>query len=147
MLFALISQAEHSRQRELEQRIGSKFGEKVLGIVRQVVEPRYDTRGRERHWEACKLDYLANLALCEQRALDVSAANEIHQCGALVTDVRRLGSEYLTTFAPGGAPAVVRWFTDVVQAYEGHPTGPRPGMLPELRDLSGRLADAVLPEE
>jgi (p)ppGpp synthase/HD superfamily hydrolase len=146
VLVALLSEVEPSRQRELETRVGSKFGDKVVEIVRQVLEPRYDARGRERGWEACKLDYLANLALCDQRALDVSAANEIHQCGALVSDVRRLGIEYLSSYAPGGAATVVRWFTEVVQAYEGHPTGPRPGMLAELRDLTSQLAADVSAE-
>jgi (p)ppGpp synthase/HD superfamily hydrolase len=146
VLFALLSEVEHSRQHELASRIGAKFGDKVLEVVTQVLEPRYDNRGRERGWEACKLDYLANLGLCDQRALDVSCANEIHQCGVLLTDVRRLGSEYLTVHAPGGGPLVVRWFTEVVQAYEGHPTGPRPGMLAELRDLSERLS-AIVTEE
>ncbi len=147
ILLALLSEVEHSRQHELTARIGSKFGELALNVVRQVLEPRYDSRGRERGWEACKLDYLANLSLCDQRALEVSAANEIHQCGALITDVRRLGSEYLTGYAPGGGPTVVYWFTQVVQAYEGHPIGPRPGMLSELRDLSARLSDLIINEE
>lgn len=146
ILLALVSEVEHSRQRALTEAIGTKFGEPVLGVVLQVMEPRYDARGRERGWEACKLDYLANLGLCDQRALDVSAANEIHQCGSLVTDVRRLGSEYLSDYAPGGGAAVLRWFKKVIQAYEAHPNGPRPGMLAELRDLNLKLA-AGLGEE
>jgi (p)ppGpp synthase/HD superfamily hydrolase len=147
VLVALLNEVERSRQRELENRIGGKFGEKVVEVVRQVLEPRYDSRGRERGWEACKLDFLANLALADQRALDVSAANEIHQCGSLVTDIRRLGVEYLSSYAPGGGPAVIHWFTEVVRAYEGHPTGPRPGMLAELRDLTTRLAADISAEE
>ena len=147
VLVALLNEVEPSRQRELEERIGGKFGDKVVEVVRQVLEPRYDSRGRERGWEACKLDFLANLALCDQRALDVSAANEIHQCGALGTDLRRLGIEYLSGYAPGGAPAVLRWFSEIIQAYEGHATGPRPGMLAELRDLTARLAAGVAAEE
>lgn len=147
VLMALLSEVEPSRQRELERRIGGKFGEQVVAVVRQVLEPRYDARGRERGWEACKLDFLANLAQCDQRALDVSAANEIHQCGSLGTDVRRLGVEYLSAYAPGGADAVLRWFNEVIQAYEGHPSGPRPGMLVELRDLTARLATEIGIEE
>ena len=143
ILLALLSEVEHSRQHELAGRIGSKFGEPVLNVVKQVLEPRYDNRGRERGWEACKLDYLANLALCDQRALEVSAANEIHRCGAIITDVRRLGTEYLSTFAPGGGPTVAEWFARVVHAYEGHAVGPRPAMLAELRALSSRLSDLV----
>jgi hypothetical protein len=140
ILVALFSELEPHRRQDLEGRIAGKFGEKVAEVVSQVLEPRYDNRGRERGWEACKLDFLANLALADQRALDVCAANEIHQCGAVLTDARRLGVEYLSTYAPGGGPAVLRWLTDVVAAMEGHPRGPHPGMLAELRDLTGRLA-------
>lgn len=147
ILLALLSEVEHSQQAELAGRIGQKFGDLALQVIRQVLEPRYDTRGRERGWEASKLDYLANLALCDQRALEVSCANEIHQCGALLTDVRRLGSEYLSSFAPGGGTAVTSWFTQLVHSYEGHPTGPRPAMVAELRDLSTRLTALVLEEE
>jgi hypothetical protein len=61
----------------------------------------------------------------------------------LLTDVRRLGAEYLSGYAPGGASAVLSWFQDVVDTLERHPLGPRPGMLAELRALSGHLADRV----
>lgn len=143
VLCSLLNESSPVRRQELGGRICSKFGERVAEILKQVVEPRYDARGKERSWEACKLDFLAGLALADQRALEVAAAQEIHLCGSLLTDVRRLGAEYLSGYAPGGAPAVVRWFREVVDVLERHPSGPRPGMLAELRGLTRRLADQI----
>lgn len=137
----LINETQPTLRPELMQKVGVKFGERVLEVLRQVVEPRYDSRGKERSWEACKMDFLAELAGADQRALEVCAANEIFQCGAVVTDARRLGPEYLSGYAPGGAPALLRWFQGVVDALERHPIGPRPGMLAELRGLASRLGE------
>jgi (p)ppGpp synthase/HD superfamily hydrolase len=143
ILVPLVNEASPARRHELEAKIAKKFGEQVAGILRQVVEPRYDARGKERAWEACKLDFLAGLGVADRRALEVSAASEIQLCGSVVADVRRLGTEYLSGYAPGGAAAAVRWFREVVGVLERHPVGPPLGMLAELRDLTGRLAEAV----
>lgn len=141
ILTSLINETEPTLRPELMQKVAAKFGERVVEVLRQVVEPRYDARGKERSWEACKMDFLAELAGADQRALEVCAANEIFQCGAVVTDARRLGPEYLSGYAPGGAPALLRWFQGVVDALEQHPIGPRPGMLAELRGLASRLSE------
>jgi len=143
VLCTMLNEATPVRRRELSGKISDKFGEQISAILRQVIEPRFDARGKERGWEAYKLDFLAGLAMADPRALEVAAAQEIHLCGSLLTDVRRLGAEYLSGYAPGGASAVLRWFQDVVDTLERHPVGPRPGMLVELRVLSGHLADRV----
>lgn len=143
ILTALMNEASPARRHELGTKITAKFGETVSGVLRQVIEPRYDGRGKERTWEACKLDYLAGLGVADHRALEVSAATEIQFCGSVLADVRRLGTEYLSGYAPGGAAAVVRWFRDVVDTLERHPSGPPPGMLAELRDLAARLAETI----
>jgi (p)ppGpp synthase/HD superfamily hydrolase len=144
ILCSMLNEASPARRHELGQKIQAKFGDQVMAVLRQVVEPRYDARGKERNWEAYKLDYLASLTLADPRALEVATAQEIHQCGTLLTDVRRLGAEYLTGYAPGGGQAVARWFQEMVDALERHPTGPRPGMLVELRALGARLADQIV---
>ncbi len=143
ILASLLNETEPSLRAGLMQKVGSKFGERVVEVLKQVVEPRYDARGKERSWEAAKMDFLAELAGCDPRALEVCAANEIFLCGAMVTDARRLGTEYLSGYAPGGAPALLRWFHGVIDALERHPTGPRAGMLAELRDLTRRLSETV----
>jgi len=143
ILCPLLNGSSPVRRNELSQKILDKFGDQVSAVLRQVVEPRYDARGKPRSWEAYKLDYLAGLTLADQRALEVAAAQEIHECGSLLSDVRRLGAEYLSGYAPGGALAVVRWFLETVDALERHPIGLRPAMLMELRALATRLADQV----
>lgn len=143
VLSTLLNEATPVRRRELSGKIREKFGDQVSAILKQAVEPRFDGRGKERSWETYKLDFLAGLALADQRALEVAAAQEIHLCGTLLTDIRRLGAEYLSSYAPGGASGVLRWFQEVVDTLERHPSGPRPGMVSELRALSGQLADRV----
>jgi hypothetical protein len=83
------------------------------------------------------------MATAEPRVLEICVANEIFHVGALHTDVRRLGPEYLSGYAPGGAEMVLRWFRGVVLTMERHTAGPRPAMLAELRDLTARLAGAL----
>lgn len=143
ILTVLLDGTEPSLRPDLMQRVTGKFGERVVEVLRQTVESRFDARGKERSWEAAKMEFLANMAGADARALEVCAASEIYQCGAVVTDARRLGAEYISGYAPGGAPALLRWFQGVVDALERHPVGPRPGMLAELRDLSSRLRDAL----
>jgi (p)ppGpp synthase/HD superfamily hydrolase len=136
----LVNEAEPGRQADLRQRIGEKFGSKVAEVVDQVFEPRYDTRGKQRGWKAWKMDFLANLALAEPRALEVCSATQIHLCGSMLTDLRRLGVEYLSQFAPASAEEIIWWYSELAAALERHPVGPRPGMLEELGQLSRRLA-------
>lgn len=144
VLCSLVNEASPVRRQELQTKIEAKFGTRVREILQQVSEPRYDGRGKERNWEAYRLDFFAGLAQADPRALDVATAREIHLCGTLLTDVRRLGIEYLSGYAPGGSGAVVRGFQGMVDALERHPIGPRPAMLVELRTLSARLADQLL---
>jgi hypothetical protein len=145
ILSVLLGEAAPLRRAQLEPRIRAKFGELAVRIAGKAVEPRYDHRGRPRSWEACKLEYLSVLSEADSPTLEVCTASEIHLCGVLLTDVRRLGPEYLCGYAPGGAPAVLGWLAEVVEVLGRHPVGPRPGMVPELRDLRARLEATALP--
>ena len=89
------------------------------------------------------MEFLASLGTAEPPVLDICVANELFHVGALLTDVRRLGPEYLSDYAPGGAEMVLRWFRGVILTMERHATGPHPELLAELRDLTGRLAGAL----
>ena len=142
ILAVLLNGMEPTRRTPLAVKVGSKFGEGGV-VALQAVEPRYDTRGKERSWEACKMEFLAGLATAEPRVLEICVANEIFHVGALHTDVRRLGPEYLSGYSPGGAEMVLRWFRGVVLTMERHADGPRSEMLAELRDLTDRLAVAL----
>ena len=136
----LVNESRPSDRPALEQKVNEKFGTMVGEVVRDVVEPRYDNRGRPRNWEVCKMDYLANITAAGPRALDICAANQIHLCGSILTDVRRLGAEYLSTFAEAPADQTLWWYLSVITALEALPDGPRTGMLAELRGLSEQLS-------
>lgn len=143
ILRATANDAEPARRREVLEKIGAKFGTRVRQVLEQVLEPRFDTRGKPRSWEASRMELLAGLTTAEPCALEVMAAQEIYACGALLTDLRRLGPEYLSGYAPGGAPMVQRWFEGMVDVLTRHPVGPRAAMLAELRGLTERLVEGM----
>lgn len=143
ILAALLNDLTPEQQADFDPRVTAKFGAIVMETVRPALEPRLDARGKERSWEACRMEYLTVLSNADQRVCEVSAADAIHRCGGILTDLRRLGVEYLGSYAPGGAPVVVRLFQELVTTFERHPKGPRSAMLHDLRDLSTRLADGV----
>lgn len=143
ILRPVVNDAEAGRQRELLAKVEAKFGVRVGQVLAQVLEPRFDNRGKPRGWEASRMELLAGLTGAEPCALEVLAAQEIYACGALLTDVRRLGPEYLSSYAPGGAPTLRWWFGAVVDVLARHPVGPRPPLLAELRGLSERLIDSL----
>lgn len=140
ILSYLVNEASFADRVSLAPRICEKFGTMVSEVVSQVVEPRYDSRGRERTWEVCRMDYLASLPGAGARALDICVAHQIHLCASTLTDIRRLGVEYLTGSGGGSAEQTLWWYASIITALEGVTGGPRPGMLSELRALTGQVA-------
>ena len=143
VLGALMNDAPAPVRQRLAQKIRDKFGDTVASVVHQVTEPRYDDRGNERGWEAYKMDFLADLATAEPRVLEVFTAAQLHTCGTLLTDIRRLGVEYLSTFAPATASDIRWWYRAAIEALERHPVGPRPGMVDQLQRGAGLLASEL----
>ena len=140
ILSHLVNEASYGSRTQLSNKIAEKFGTMVSEVIGDVAEPRYDSRGRERNWEVCRMDYLANLSAAGPRALDICAANQIHLCGSTLTDIRRLGIEYLSTYAEAPAEQTLWWYGSVITALESVPSGPRTGMLLELKGLIELLA-------
>jgi (p)ppGpp synthase/HD superfamily hydrolase len=134
-----IEEAEGERRRELVEKVQQKFGPVVLAIAQDAAEPRYDERGRERPWRACKQDYLLNLASAEPRTLDICVADEIQCCGTTLTAIRRLGPEYLHTLSDASARQTIWWYTSLLEILERRPEWPHRGMLDELREMSEGL--------
>ena len=140
ILSHLVNEASYGSRTQLSNKIAEKFGTMVSEVIGDVAEPRYDSRGRERTWEVCRMDYLANLSAAGPRALDICAANQIHLCGSTLTDIRRLGIEYLSTYAEAPAEQTLWWYGSIITALEAVPSGPRTGMLLELKGLIELLA-------
>jgi (p)ppGpp synthase/HD superfamily hydrolase len=146
ILSHLVNEASYGSRGQLVNKIAEKFGAMVSQVIGDVAEPRYDSRGRERNWEVCRMDYLANLSAAGPRALDICAANQIHLCGSTLTDIRRLGVEYLSTYAEAPAEQTLWWYGSVITALEAVPSGPRTGMLLELKGLLELLARELEPQ-
>ncbi|MBA3520904.1 MAG: bifunctional (p)ppGpp synthetase/guanosine-3',5'-bis(diphosphate) 3'-pyrophosphohydrolase [Gemmatimonadales bacterium] len=127
----------------LEHKISDKFGPVTLAVAKDAVEPKYDRRGGERPWQACRQDYLALLAAAEPRALDICVADEIHGCGSTATALRRLGVEYLRAVSRAGSEQTIWWYRSMLEILERRPDWPRKDMLSELRVMSADLVRSL----
>lgn len=136
---ALEETAEAAAVEDLRRKIADKFGPTILGVVLDAVEPRYDPRGRERPWRACKQEFLVHLAEAEPRALDICVADEIQRCGWTGTMMRRLGVEYLRTVSHASVDQTLWWYRSMIEVLAGRAEWPRREMLDELRRMSAAL--------
>jgi (p)ppGpp synthase/HD superfamily hydrolase len=139
ILHHVLEEAAPGGRPVLERKIADKFGPVVLAIARDALEPKYDVRGAERSWQACKQEYLAQLAAAEPRALDICVADELHACGSTITALRRLGVEYLRTLSRAGSAQTIWWYRSMLEILDARPDWPRREMLSELRILSTDL--------
>lgn len=128
---------------ELADKIRDKFGPVVLGVATDALEPRFDGRGEERPWRACKHDFLAHLAEADPRALDICTAEEIQGCGNTMTSLRRLGTEYCRTVSRATSEQTIWWYRSVLEVLEGRDDWPGRRMLDELRPMSARLVRSL----
>ena len=139
ILHHVLEEAAPNSRTVLERKIADKFGPVALAIAKDALEPKYDFRGAERSWQACKQEYLAQLAAAEPRALDVCVADELHACGSTITALRRLGVEYLRTLSRAGSAQTIWWYRSMLEILDARADWPRREMLSELRLLSTDL--------
>lgn len=145
VLSELLAQAAPGERPELERRIATKFGRAVHGIALDALGPDLGSarKSLSRTWESAQCDVLEHFADAEPRTLDVRAGVEILACGALLTDVRRLGVEYLPQVAPATGPQLVWWFRSFAETLDGNEAWTRRGMLTDLRLLTTQLVEAI----
>lgn len=145
VLSEVLAQSRRQERTEVAQRIAQKFGRVVHGIAIDALGPDLDDgrKSLSRTWESAKCDVLEHFADAEPRTLDVRAGAELLACGALLTDVRRLGVEYLPQVAPATGPQLVWWFRSFAETLDGNEAWTRRGMLTDLRLLTTQLAEAV----
>lgn len=140
ILHRVLEEALPAERGELESKVQEKFGPVVLATAMEVLEPRHDALGRLRAWRTCKREFLLQLAEAEPRGLDIVAADELHNCGAAIRVVRRLGAEYLHA-APEASPTDTLWWYDAIAAHlAGRREWRNRGMLDELQGLTRELA-------
>lgn len=143
----VLEEAGPNERPVLERKISEKFGPVALAIAKDALEPKFDRRGGERAWQARKQDYLTQLAIAEPRALDICVADEIHSCGSTVTALRRLGVEYLRTFARAGSDQTIWWYRSMLEILATRSDWPQREMMTELRLMSADLVRSLRQRE
>jgi (p)ppGpp synthase/HD superfamily hydrolase len=73
----------------LEERVGSKFGTRMLELLLSVTERRVDNDGVELSVDDRKDDALERLSLASADALWVCAADKLHHANSILSDLRR----------------------------------------------------------
>src|SRR6478672_2666722 len=98
----------------LEQRIGDKFGDGVLGTVLAVTHRRVDDDGIELSSDERRDDYLVRLEGASEPARWVCAADKLHNASSILADLRRtIDPHSVWGRFNGGREATVRWYRRV----------------------------------
>lgn len=122
----------------LEQRIGDKFGEKVLETVLAVTYRRHDDDGVELSTEDRKADYLERLSEATEEARWVCAADKIHNASSTLADLRRtIDPETVWSRFSAGKAATARWYRQVYERLSE--VGFNAPIMAELDDVSTEL--------
>jgi (p)ppGpp synthase/HD superfamily hydrolase len=103
-------------QEMLQQRIGDKFGPKVMDSVLAVTYRRHDDDGVELSSEDRKADYLDRLSNASKEARWVCAADKVHNASSIVSDLRRtIDPETVWNRFGAGRAATTGWYRQVYE--------------------------------
>ncbi|MFL5477422.1 MAG: HD domain-containing protein [Gemmatimonadaceae bacterium] len=123
----------------LEQRIGDKFGPRVLDTVLAVTYRRQDDDGVELSGEERKTDYLERLLSANEDARWVCAADKIHNASSIISDLRRtVDPETVWARFSGGKAGTARWYRRVYERLAE--VGFSAPIMKELDEVSSELA-------
>jgi len=124
----------------LEQRIGDKFGAKVLDTVLAVTYRRHDDDGVELSGDDRKTDYLERLSGASEEARWVCAADKIHNASSILSDLRRtVDTETIWSRFGGGRAGTGRWYRQVYERLRE--LGFDAPIMAELDRISGELQE------
>lgn len=124
----------------LEQRIGDKFGAKVLETVLAVTYRRNDDDDVELSGDERKTDYLERLATANEEARWVCAADKIHNASSIVADLRRtIDPQTVWSRFGGGKSGTARWYRQVYERLRE--VGFDAPIMTELDQVSGELVE------
>jgi (p)ppGpp synthase/HD superfamily hydrolase len=124
----------------LEQRIGDKFGAKVLDTVLAVTYRRHDDDGVELSGDDRKTDYLERLSDASEEARWVCAADKIHNASSILSDLRRtVDAETIWSRFGGGKAGTGRWYRQVYERLSE--VGFDAPIMAELDAVSGELQE------
>ena len=139
ILKQLADASRQERLAALQQSIACRFGGLVAAAVEAATEPRFDPLGRERTWKACRFEALSRLTSASARVGEIWMATEIHVCGRALTDIRRLGVEYVRSVAPAPPEEILWWHKTLLEVLDGRGGELRASLLAELRTLSQEI--------
>lgn len=123
----------------LEQRIGDKFGPRILDTILAVTYRRHDDDGVELSGDDRKADYLERLSGANEDARWVCAADKIHNASSLISDLRRtVDPETVWARFGGGKAATARWYRQVYDRLAE--VGFNAPIMGELEKVSAELA-------
>lgn len=105
---------EHYTRDMLEQRIGDKFGDRVLDTVLTVTQRSLDDDGVELSHEDRRDDYLERLGAASESARWVCAADKVHNASSILADLKRtIDPDTVWSRFTGGKDATIRWYRRV----------------------------------
>jgi hypothetical protein len=123
---------------DLEERIGSKFGQDVLATVLAVTVRNTNDAGVEMAMDEREDDLIARLASASDAARWLCAAHTLHNTSAILADLKRtsFADSVWARFSRGAEPTA-HWYRRVYDRL--HETGFRAPIMEELRSAVERL--------
>jgi (p)ppGpp synthase/HD superfamily hydrolase len=100
----------------LDQRMGDKFGPRVLETVLSVTQRKHDDDGIDLSSEDRRSDYLERLGTASEEARWVCAADKVHHASTILADLRRtVDPDTVWNRFSGGRAHIVRWYRSIYE--------------------------------
>ena len=123
----------------LQERVGEKFGERVLEIALMASERRADDEGLDFSPEERREDLLARLGHASAEGQILAAAKALHGAGTLLADLRRtVDVQSVWARVPGGRDRSLESYRRLADRLAE--SGLRGGILDELRETISALS-------
>jgi len=124
----------------LQERIGEKFGVRVLEIALMAAERRTDDEGLDLSPDERREDLLTRLAGATEEGKVLAAAEALHLVGTLLADLRRtMDPQSVWARVPGGRDRVLDSYRRLHDRLSA--SGLRGGILEELRETIEAIAE------
>ena len=128
------------QQDVLQDRIGAKFGARVLEIGLMAAERRVDDEGTDLSPDERREDLLARLSSATEEGKVLAAAEALHVAGTLLADLRRtVDAQAVWTRVPGGRDRLLDSYRRLHDRLSS--SGLRGGIADELRETIEALAE------
>jgi (p)ppGpp synthase/HD superfamily hydrolase len=128
------------QQDVLQDRIGEKFGARVLEIARMAAERHADDEGMDLNPDERREDQLARLSRATEEGRLLAAAEALHGAGTLLADLRRtVDAQAVWSRVPGGRERVLDSYRRLLDRLST--SGLRGGIADELRETVEALSE------